>query len=463
MDDLLFESACSMIQALRTRSVSSVELVEAHLARIEAVNPRINAVVQLASARALREARAADEAFARGQDLGPLQGLPITIKDSLDTAGVVTTWGTTGRRTFVPEADAPVVARLRKAGAIVLGKSNTSELTLGGEMDNAIYGPTHNPHDTTLSPAGSSGGAAAIVAAGGAAFDIGSDTGGSIREPAHVCGIAGLKPTAGRTPRTGHAVPPGLGAVDGLTVLGPLARRVEDLALVLPVICGPDWHDPAVVPMALGDPAAVRLEGLRIAAYSDGGLAPPKPEIAALLRRAADALAGRGAVVEEAAPAVLPQAAELYPRLHLANGRNWLRRQLAQAGTATPGPHVARLLAREAVHEAPSLAQVSAQLESFRSKMLGFLQSYDGILCPAGCKPAVPHGISRLDGMDRVWGHLYAYNLTGWPAAVVPAGVSESGLPMGVQLVARPWREDVALALAGAIEQDLAAHRRPTL
>src|SRR6266567_7812846 len=227
------------------------------------------------------QARAADAALARGQLLGPLHGVPMTIKDSLDTAGVITTGGTQGRATFVPEQDATVVARLRAAGAILLGKTNTPELTLSGETDNLVYGRTNNPYDVSRTPGGSSGGAGAILAAGGSALDIGSDTGGSIRLPAHFCGIAGIKPTSGRVPRTGHIVPFGMGAVDALTQLGPMARYVEDLSLILPIIAGVDWRDPAIIPMPLGDPRAVSMTGLRVAMYTDNGTMSPTPETAA--------------------------------------------------------------------------------------------------------------------------------------------------------------------------------------
>ena len=463
MDDVLFGSATALARAIRDREISAVEAVTAHLDRIEAVNPALNAVVQLASERALEEAEAADRALAAGGDLGPLHGLPITLKDSLDTAGIVTTWGTVGRRDFVPEEDAVVVARLRRAGAIVLGKTNTPELTLGCDMENAVYGATYNPHDTALSPSGSSGGAAAIVAAGGSPLDIGSDTGGSIRAPAHVCGIAGIKPTAGRTPRSGHAVPYGLGAVDGLTVLGPLARFVEDLWLALPIICGPDWRDPAVPPIPLDDPGNVTLGGLRVAVYSDGGLSPPMPEIELAVQAGAAALAARGAIVEEAAPPVLAQAADLHPWLNVANGRDWLRRRLAEASTAEPSAATARLLAEEAELQAPSLAVMLEQLDQFRSAMLRFIESYDAILCPPDCFAALPHGAAETLDKHRVWGHLYAYNLTGWPAAVVPAGMTDEGLPIGLQIVGRPWREDVVLAVAAAIEADLGGYRRPAI
>ena len=229
MDELISASATALAKAIRAKKVSSVEVTEAHLKRIETVNSQLNAVVQLTADTARTEAQAADAAWARGQSKGPLHGVPMTIKDSLDTKGVITTGGTKGQKTRMPTQDATVVARLRSAGAILLGKTNTPELTLAGETDNLVYGRTNNPYDLSRTPGGSSGGAAAIVAAGGSPFDIGSDTAGSIRWPAHCCGIAGIRPTSGRVPRTGHAIPFGLGAIDMLTQLGPLARFVEDL------------------------------------------------------------------------------------------------------------------------------------------------------------------------------------------------------------------------------------------
>jgi amidase len=249
-DELWAEPAARLAGRIRAGEVSSVAAVEACLDRIGAVNPAINAVVAWAG-DALDRARAADARQAAGRIDGPLHGVPFTIKDSLDTAGVVTTAGTVGWRDRVPDRDGTVVARLRAAGAILLGKTNTPEFTWSDETDNDVYGRTSNPYDLERTPGGSSGGPAAIVAAGGAPFDIGSDTGDSIRQPAHVCGIAGIKPTTGRVPRTGHW--PGFeGIVAGLTQLGPLARRVDDLALLLPIIAGPDGVDPHVAPVPLG-------------------------------------------------------------------------------------------------------------------------------------------------------------------------------------------------------------------
>jgi amidase len=211
--EIIFDSAASLAEAIRQKRVSSSELTQAYLERIERVNPSLNAVVMLDDT-AMEQARAADSGLAKGEDVGPLHGVPITLKDSHDTVGVVTTGGTLGRADFVPDRDSTVAARLRAAGVVLLGKTNTPELTMGMETDNLVYGRTNNPYDTTRTSGGSSGGGAAIVAAGGSAFDIGSDTGGSIRFPGHCCGVAGIKPTSGRVPRTGHIIPYGMGIRD---------------------------------------------------------------------------------------------------------------------------------------------------------------------------------------------------------------------------------------------------------
>ena len=229
----------------------------------------------------------------------------MTINDSLDTQEIISTGGTKGRATFVPEEDSTVVARLRSAGAILLGKTNTPELTLAGETNNLIYGQTNNPYDLSKTPGGSSGGAAAIIAAGGSPLDIGSDTGGSIRQPAHFCGIAGIKPNSGRVPRTGHIVPFTMGAIDSLTQNGPMARYVEDLALTLPIIAGVDSWDPAIVTMPLGDPESVNLKNLRVAVHTDNGIMTPVPEIMETVRKAATVLKDAGMSVEDDLPAVL--------------------------------------------------------------------------------------------------------------------------------------------------------------
>jgi amidase len=459
MQEVIYASATTLARAIRTKEISSAEVVQTYLQRIAAVNPALNAVVQLRAEAALAEARAADAALARGQIRGPLHGVPMTIKDSLDTAGVITTGGTTGRASFVPAQDATVVARLRAAGAVLLGKTNTPELTLWGETDNLIYGRTNNPYDLTRTPGGSSGGAAAIVAAGGAPFDIGSDTRGSIRVPAHFTGIAGIKPTSGRVPRTGHIVPWGLGAVDALTQLGPLARYVEDLVLTFPIMAGVDWSDPAIVPMPLGDPQAVSLQGLRVARYTDNGILAATPDTVAAIHLAATALTEAGALVHDDRPAGLERAAALYNTLSEGDGRAWVRRLLQQAGTTAIHPRLQQRLEDATPLRVDDFTAVLEEVDRCRSTMLTFLQSYDLILCPVCAFPAPPHGTTTLS----VVSYTEVYNLTGWPGVVVRGGTSAEGLPIGVQIVARPWREDVALAVAHYLEAALGGWQRPPL
>ena len=452
MDDLVYASTVELAQNIRDKHVSALEVVDAHLQRIEEVNPKLNAVVQLAADRARAEARGSDEAMAKGEVEGPLHGVPMTIKDSLDTQGITTTWGTKGRASFVPEQDSTVVARLRDAGAILLGKTNTPEFTLSGETDNLVYGRTNNPYDLSKTPGGSSGGAAAIIASGGSPFDIGSDTGGSIRLPAHLCGIAGLKPTSGRVPRTGHAIAYAMGAVDSLTQNGPMARFVEDLGLILPIISGADSWDPAIVSMPLGDPGAVDIRSLRVAVHTDNGIITPEPEIMAAVKNAATALKDAGMRVEEDVPPVVSHTHELMKRLLNADGAAWIRRLLDQAGTTEPHPWVQEQLDQPRTVSAASFTGLLEEVDRFRSAMHTFMQDYDVILCPACALTALPHGTGQDEKAHKADSYCGTYNITGWPGVVVRGGTSSEGLPIGVQVVARPWREDVALAVAQYLE-----------
>ena len=463
MNQVIFASATSMARMIREKEISSVELVDAHLERIQEVNPKLNAVVQIAGDAALAEARKADEALARGENRGPLHGVPMTIKDSLDTADLVTTGGTKGRSTFVPEKDATVVARLRAAGSILLGKTNTPELTLAGESDNLIYGRTNNPYDVTRSPSGSSGGAAAIVASGGSPFDMGSDTGGSIRSPAHVCGIAGIKPNSGRVPRTGHIVPFGMGALDSLTQIGPLARYVEDLALTLPIIAGVDWIDPGIVPMPLGDTDTVELKSLRVAVHTDNGIIAPTPETAEIVNAVAKALGELGMGVTEDRPTALVRTNDLYNGISDADGLAWVYRLLEKAGTEEVNPVLQKEMDEAKPIDTAEFTLLLEELDKFRSEMLSFMKDYDLILCPVSAYPALPHGATIGHDKYGDFSHTSAYNLTGWPGAVVRAGTSPEGLPIGVQVVARPWRDDVALAVIKFIESAFGGWQKPPL
>ena len=469
MDELIWASASSLAGMIRKRRVTAVEAVAALLSRIEQVNGVLNAVVQLAAQRARTEAEAADALLARGEARGPLHGVPITIKDSLDTAGIVSTGGTTGRREFVPCHDATVVRRLRNAGAIILGKTNTPELTVarGFETDNEVYGRTNNPFDVARTSGGSSGGAAAIIATGGSPLDIGSDTGGSIRVPAHCCGITGLRPTSGRVPRTGHIVPYGLGSLDSLTTLGPMARAVEDLALTLPVISGVDWRDPAVVPLPLGNPGEVDCSGLRVAFFIDNGIVTPTAETVAAVERVANELSGGGgapamvSLVDESRPDAVPRTMEMFSRLWSTYAPGWRAKLLQRAGTPTaagtsePDQDDRRPATKLA------LADLDEELAAYRSDMLAYIERYDAIVCPVCAYPALPHGGSEEHG--SAFAYTMAFNLTGWPVVVVRAGTSPEGLPIGVQIVARPWHEHVALALAAQVEKVLGEWPRPSI
>lgn len=464
MDEIIYASATELARAIREREVSSEEVTGAYLARIREVNPQMNAVVQLTEETARAQAREADAALARGELKGPLHGVPVTIKDAFDVAGVVTAGGTKGRAEFVPDEDATGVARLRAAGAVLLGKTNVPEISLAFESDNLVYGQTRNPYDQTRTPGGSSGGEAAAIASGMSPLGLGSDAGGSIRLPAHFCGIAGIKPTTGRTARTGHFPPPG-GVLDSFMQIGPLARRVEDLALALPLLCGADWRDPHVAPVPLGDPAAVEVENLRVAFHTDNGIIAPSPEIAETVRAAARALEDAGARVAEARPPVLEQAQELLLGLFGADGGAGIQMLLHLAGTNETHALMTRLLEMlgQQPLSTPEFVGLVFQLDMYRSAMLSFMRDYDAILCPPCARVAMPHGTTFDDENQLAFSYTLIHNLTGWPGAVVRAGASPVGLPIGVQLVARPWREDVALALAREVEAALGGFKRPPL
>ena len=435
MDELIYASATTLARRIRDRELSAEALIEAHLRRIERINPRLNAVVQLAADEARAAARAADAALEHGQPAGPLHGVPFTVKDWIDTAGLPCTGGDILFRDRRPDMDAPVVARMRAAGAILLGKTNVI-------IDNPVYGRTNNPYNLDYSPAGSSSGEAALIAAGGSPVGLGSDSGGSIRQPAHNCGIAGLKPTTGRIPLTGHF--PFISAMnDPRTTIGPMARFVEDLALTLPILAGVDWQDASVIPMPLGDWRAVAAGSLRVAFYTHHAEAEPTPETAATCRRAARLLADSGARVEEVLPPRIEEAAAI-------TRQYWQRPESAAADTWIADGAVT--LSSEAV-EAHLFAW-----DRFRRALIGFMAEYDVIVTPTAERPATPHG-SDSGGIP----YTLPYSLTGWPCVVVRAGTAPGGLPIGVQVVARPWRDEVALAVARQIEQGLGGWQPPAL
>ena len=465
--DVLSKSVVEIAAMLRGKQISSVELVKRCYARIDEVNPVLNAVVTTCRERALAEARQADEAIAAGKPLGPLHGVPFTAKDSFDTAGVVSTGGTLGRRNYVPGKDATVVARVRAAGAILLGKTNTPEFTLGGaarETYNLLFGQTYNPYNNAYLCSGSSGGAGAIVAAGGAFFDLGSDYGGSIRGPAYANGIAGIKPTYGRSPRTGHIVDYG-GPFDNFQETGPLARRVEDLHLLLSIIGGPDGVDPMMAPVPLGDPARVELNKLRVAWYTDNGSIQASAEVQALVQRCVADFAALGCKVSADRPPKFKELVDVRTRFSSADGGDHMRRMLKKHGTTQASPGL-----RLDGHELPSadFTRLLEEMDAIKSEQLAWFEQYDLILCPVTVRAPqkVPVEFVLPPSTGAGYGGMTSeYNTTGWPAGVVRAGTSgdDAGMPLGVQVVGQPWRDDVVLAAMAHIESKSGGWQRPPL
>jgi amidase len=311
MTDLCHLPAHELVRLMSTGEVACRDVVEAHLARIEVVNPALNALVEAADPeQCLRQADRADERAARGDPLGKAHGLPVVVKDVLRVAGLACSGGSRELRA-VAKQDATAVARLRAEGAIILGLTNVPELGRGGETNNNLYGRTNNPYDLSRTPGGSSGGSAALVAAGGAALSVGTDEGGSIRQPCHHTGIAGLKPSHGRIPRTGNVFGNAPGIFGPFSHYGPLARSVPDLFLGLSIMGGPDLQDPYAVPAPLGSPDDVDLGVLRVATYLDDGISEPTGEVAAVVSAAADAVGEVVASVRHAIPGCLGRTMEL--------------------------------------------------------------------------------------------------------------------------------------------------------
>jgi amidase len=463
-DDLLAAPVTEIARAIREGAVTSRELTLGYLQRIEAVNPGLNAIVHVSATQAMEAAQRADAALAAGVATGPLHGVPMTLKDSIDTAGVQTTWGTLGRADFVPQRDATVASRLKAAGAVLLGKTNTPEFTLSFETDNLVFGRTRNPFDPARSPGGSSGGAAAAVTSALCAFDIGSDTGGSIRVPSHCCGTAGLKPTQGRVPRTGHAVSFG-GIHDSLTQLGPIARSVADLELIIRIIAGPDGHDPFIPPVPLRDSSAVGIRGLRVGWHADNGIFTPSPDIQAATAAAARALADVGAATREVVPAPLPRSLEELDPLFVwnADGGAWIQRMLDAAGTNKPHPLIAEQITERWRVDSSEFTRLMERRDRFRGAMLAFMQDYDALLTPVTGFAAPPFGTAEDEARFPGYSYTQVYNLSGQPAVVVRCGTSPEGLPIGVQIAAQPWREDVALAVARHLETVFGGWQAPPL
>src|SRR5438270_9247235 len=459
-----------MAELIQNRKLSPVELVQAHLDRIERVNPKINAYVQLDAERALAAARAAEHAIMRNEAVGPLHGVPVSIKSSIEVAGMSCEAGTKLRAGYVARGDAPLVSRLRKAGAIILGVTNTPELLMAWETDNLLYGRTNNPWDLSRTPGGSSGGEAAAIASGCSAGGVGSDGGVSVLVPAHFCGICGLKPTPGRIPATGH-FPQSVGPFALLGVVGPMARCISDLKVLFEVMQGPDIGDPSASPVPLRRPEFgkshvvpdVHVRGgnrPRIGYFEDDGRTPVTSETHDAVKKAAAILRNAGFEVEPFRPEGLEKARQLWWKFFGVAG-GMLLGPMTKGHESELSPILKEFngwVAAEPSHTAQSLLDTWIERDLVRIQIFEQMEKFPVLLCPVSSIPAFRHGERHwhIDGQKveylDAWSYCEWFNLLGMPAATVPVSQSAQGLPIGVQIVTRPWEEELALTVAAIIE-----------
>lgn len=451
-------SAVEWLRRLKKKEISSVELVQATILRIEQANSTLNAVVAADFDRSLDEARKADERRRSDPDL-PLLGLPITVKDSINVKGFPCTGGSFARENFRPQKDATAVARLREAGAIVVAKTNVPEYSSSYETDNAIFGCTTHPLDDSRTPGGSSGGEGALLGADASTIGLGLDGGGSIRVPSHYCGIYGIRPTGGRVPDTGSwPVTRDTGYRD-MMCIGPMARYVEDLVLLLPIISGPDWVDPYAVPAPLGNPENIDLDKLRIGFYDYDGVIRVSPETSKAVARAAGVLQAAGAQVEQIDPPDVRDATQIFFSLAGADGGVRTRRDL-EGSNGRHHKQFETLLG--GFGESMSLADffdLQSRFFTLRSKVRTFMQDWDAVICPVTTGPAPRHmeppwGIPQDDYyLYQAFNYTHAFSVGGLPVVAAPAG-EQDDLPLGVQIAARPYHEHVALAVAAELERN---------
>jgi len=512
MNAIISLTAGEIAYKVKAGELSASEVVEAHIARIEEVNPRLNAVVVPRFEQARQEAAAADVSRQRGEPTGALHGVPITIKENFLLKDTPSTFGLPHHKDQRAAEDGPLVKRLRGAGAIILGKTNLSQMAVYIETSNALYGRTNNPWNLDRSPGGSTGGEAAIIAAGGSPLGLGADVGGSIREPSHFCGIHGLRPTPGRL--TNLDIPRGFfseGLLEGVASQpGPLARSVADLTLAMGVLAAPgqEAFDPAVPPMPWRDPADIFVPRLRVAMYTDDGYFPASPAIRRAVREAGDALRALGAQVVEWAPPDVAESLRLFFGIFTSDGVRGLIRAVDPdkpekqigpllQGATLPGlirplvaammgssgqARLARIVRQIGMRPVESYWKLVEDRNIYRRRFLAALAAgpFDVIICPPTSLPALLHGSTEhLPDFDS---YARLYNVLGMPAGVVAASrvrtgeesdrpeskdpvermaaqveKGSAGLPVGVQVAAPWWREDVVLAVMGALENHFRA------
>ena len=470
MPELTFTSAVDVASMIREKKVSPVEVAEAYLQRIEEQNPRLNAFVHVQPERVLREAHKAEDAVHRGEALGPLHGVPLSIKSAIDVAGYRCEAGTKLRAGNIAARDAVLVDRLRLAGAVILGVTNCAELLMAWETDNLLYGRTNNPWDVARTAGGSSGGESAAIAAGMSAGGVGSDGGGSIREPAHFCGICGLKPTPGRIPTLGH-FPTSVGPFAQLGVVGPMARTVGDLRLLFEVMAGYDDADVSAAPVALRLPAGGRAQDHSIGYFEQDGRTSVTADTRAALRDAVGAVAEAGFHTAPFRPENLEQARDLWWKFFgIAGGM--LLGPMTKGREQELSPLLRQFLgwvAKEPTHTGHTLLYTWLQRDELRTQFLAQMRVFSVIVCPVAAIPAFRHGERswQVEGQEvrylDAWSYTEWFNLLGFPACVVPVTRSAEGLPIGVQIVGRPWEEDLVLQVAAAIEARVGGYQAPQL
>ncbi|MGY3682083.1 amidase [Streptomyces sp. TE33382] len=479
MTDLTFRSASQLAAAVAAKEVSSVELLDHYLARVEKFGPQVNAVVAQDEEGARTAALEADRAVSRGEQLGRLHGVPVTIKDSLEVAGMRTTGGSTRWGHHVSTNDAESVARLKSAGAIVFGKSNMPPDARDWQTYNEVYGTTNNPWDTTRGPGGSSGGSAAALAAGLTGLELGGDTAGSIRVPAHFCGVYGLRPSFGIVPRygsvSGHA--PGTLADFDMAVLGPLGRHADDLEAGLDVLAGADHDRAPGWRLELPASRASSLREFRVAAWLDDPSCPVDSELVEIMQAALEAVRAEGAtVVEGKGPVGLDETMSLYEPL-----------LMAQSGLVEPDDSYAGLVELAAAEGAGGgfasdltlrfrdWHALDERRQHSRRRWDEFFRDVDVLLCPVSPTAAFPHDHQpdptwsvrtlKVDGADRPYRDMLTWmapsSVNHLPAAVAPVGTTRDGLPVGIQVIAPYLHDRTAVRFVQRLAEVIGGFHRP--
>jgi len=462
-----YASIAEITESVRSKTLSPVEIVTAHLKRIDGLHGELNAFTHVDREGARAQACLAEEAVRRGATLGALHGVPITVKSCIDVMGWPCPAGSLLRSDYIASSDAPLVARLREAGAILLGNTNTSEFLMAYETDNLVSGKTSNPWDLSRSAGGSSGGEAAALASGCSVGGVGSDGGGSIRVPAHFCGICGLKPTPGRIPATGH-FPAGVGAFAWIGVVGPMARTIADVRTLFEVVAGPDTGDASSAPIPIRTINDAQLRGLRVGLLESDALGVVDAKTDGALQRAANDLAAQGFIVEPLRLQGLERAIELWwfffgPAIaHLF--------QPSVAGQQEKLSAIFReyLQFAEAPVALDEVLGACAERDTLRATILQQMCDVPVLLSPVSTTTAFRHGEGTWrPGANQCYRdtmrHSQWLNLTGFPGVSVPVSVSAEGLPIGIQVIGRPYEEELVLAVAERIENGRGPWQEPPI